>query len=754
MVDSLIRSFFICALLLAMTSSGALAAVLEGRISDESGTPMATVDVVVTHLGKDGVRRGASSDGEGRYRIDRLEPGRYAVLASRIGYESARDTVEVVEPSSRLDLTLVESAILMDPVDVLGDRFAEERQIHTGLVQVDREILRRLPAVGESDPLRSLQLLPGVKAASDFSSGLYVRGGGPDQNLVMLDGVTIYNPTHAFGFFSTFNADAVEEVNLYKSAYPAEYGGRLGAVVDVRSLDPKSEELEGEIALGTVTSHLLLSAPSGRDRRSAWYLAGRRTFLEPFLSAARRADSGIPHYYFYDLNGGYRWSHQNGARTVTTLYQGRDNLRFDLDDDTFVRLRWGNTAASVAHIRIVGTRFLTRFRGAISHYRSESAFQLFTTPASFGNRVVDATLGVDARWEAHRSHQLLAGLEGTHYWFEFDQEFNRERQISYRRAPHGLSLYAQDDWTGEAGRLQTGLRSRYFSDGGRFLLEPRVSFSRPVSDQVRLKLAGGLYHQYIQLVSTEGFSAADFYVPIDRTARPGRSYQGTVGIDWEPERAYQIGVETYGTLLRDVVMFDNTVPGDQQDTSAEDLFHTGGRGWSAGVELFAQRRMGGLTGWIGYTLGWTRRTFAELNEGRSFPPKYDRRHDLSAVAAWKRAGWTYSANFTYGTGQAFTPAAALMAIRNPAEDNGQFEVIVLPGERNSARLLPYHRLDVSLSRDFRLWGRDATWMVQVFNLYSRRNEWFVQYGIEGLTAEPEVYRMLPIIPSLGLRVAL
>ncbi|MEZ4652794.1 MAG: hypothetical protein R3E12_04095, partial [Candidatus Eisenbacteria bacterium] len=543
-------------------------------------------------------------------------------------------------------------------------------------------------------------------------------------------------------------------ITLYKSAYPAKYGGRLGAVVDVRSLDPDAEKVEGEVGIGTVTTHLFLTGPAGRDHRSGWYFGARRTFLEPFLAAARSSDPDIPHYYFYDLNAGYRWSHAGGARTRLTVYNGRDRLRFDLDDDTFARLRWGNTAASVTHTRILATHFLMRARAAVSHYRSTSSFQYLSTPATFENRVLDLSGGVEASWEATPSQRMLAGLELTRYRFDFDQVFNNERQVDYRRTPSDLSGYLQDDWTLGENRLQTGVRTRYFTDGDRFFVEPRLSLSHPLSRYVRIKLAGGLYHQYVQLVSTEGFSAADFYVPIDGSTPPGRSYQATVAVDWDPSPTYQLSAETYYTALRNVVSYDNDATGDNEVITAQDIFVTGGRGWSSGLELFAQRRQGPLTGWIGYTLGWTRRTFRELNEGRPFPPKYDRRHDLSAVMAWKQNTWTYAANFTLGTGQAFTPASALLAIRNPAEDNGQFEVIVLPGERNSARLLPYHRLDVSVSRDFRFFGHPASWMFQIFNLYSRRNEWFVQYNIEHLTTDARIYRMLPVIPSLGMRVEL
>lgn len=745
----LLSLLFNCIVLLSSATS-VQGAELTGVVEDAaSGEGLDFVNVVAIYLADSDVRRGTSSEADGVYRLESLRPGTYRLLSSRIGYVTREDTVRVVDPVTRFDVALTESAIEFGGVDVIADRLAKEKELQPSLVSLDQETLKSLPAIGEMDPLRSLQLLPGVQSASDISSGLYIRGGGPDQTLVLLDEVPIYNPTHAFGFFSTFNGDLVDEVKLYKGAYPAEYAGRLGAVVDVKTRPPEAEEVQGKLGLSTVTSRLSLEGPAGE--RAGWSFGVRRTFLEPLLDAIRSEENEIPDYYFYDLNGGYRWTGSDGDRVQVSLYRGRDQLRFDLDDDSYFQLAWGNTVISTAYSHIFATAFLTDFRLSVSEYRSDNEAKIFTTPVAFGNRLFDLSLRGDVTYEWNSQRRITAGLIASRFEFEFDQEFNEDQQVDYERQPYDLSAFLQDEWQAREGtRVQSGLRARYFSDGDRFLLEPRLSLGQRLGERTRLKVAAGVYHQYLQLVSTEGFSAGDFYVPVDASAEPSRSLQLVGGVEFDPSREYGLAAETYYTSLDELLTFDNRTTGDSSEIDAESIFITNGTGWASGLELFAEKRTGEVTGWIGYTLGYTRRSFAELNEGEEFPPKYDRRHDISAIANWRRGPWTYGVSFVYATGQAFTPASALYTIRNPAED--LYEVLVLPGERNSARLLPYHRLDLSLTRDFRLFGYEAKWLLQAFNAYSRRNEWFVQYDTEDLASTPEVVKMLPLIPSLGLEV--
>ena len=213
---------------------------------------------------------------------------------------------------------------------------------------------------------------------------------------------------------------------------------------------------------------------------------------------------------------------------------------------------------------------------------------------------------------------------------------------------------------------------------------------------------------------------------------------------------YQMSLEGYYVDLADLVVLDTKVAADSENTTSNDVFITGGTGYATGIEAFLQRRTGALTGWIGYTLGWTRRKFLELNQGRRFPPKYDRRHDLSFVLNYRLRRWSFGANLVYGTGQAFTPAIARYTMRSPATSTFLRDDLVLPADRNSARLLPYHRLDLNLNRRFRLFGSDAEAFLQVFNAYNRRNEWFVQYDTEDSKTEPKVVKMLPIVPTLGI----
>ncbi len=219
-------------------------------------------------------------------------------------------------------------------------------------------------------------------------------------------------------------------------------------------------------------------------------------------------------------------------------------------------------------------------------------------------------------------------------------------------------------------------------------------------------------------------------------------------MEWSPSRAYQLALETYYTDLENLVELDRNAPADQESFQAADLFHTGGSGYATGLEFFAQRRVGRITGWVGYTLGWSRRTFVQLNGGEAFAPKYDRRHDFNAVLNYRSGPWSYSASFVLASGQAFTPASARYRVEDPALGTLTDGALVLPAARNSARLLPYHRFDFSVTRAFTAFGQPASCYVQLFNLYSRRNEWFVQFDND--KPDVEVVKMLPIVPSLGV----
>ncbi len=727
---------------------GAQAASISGLVRDaERGNPLPFASIVLHRnaapdsLAYEGGKMGGR---DGRYRFDGIPAGAYEIRVAYVAYRARVDTVQVGEGADAVhDIALTPAPIGVEKIVVDADRLGREKSAQTSVVNLDMKRLAAVPSIGEADPIRALQLLPGVQAASDVSSGLYIRGGGPDQTLVLLDDITMYNPTHAFGFFSTFNPDVVDRVTLYKGAYPADQGGRLGAVVDIKTRTPAASKVQGAGSISTIASRLTLDGPIGRDH---WLLSGRRSYLEPILSGLRRSTPEVPFYNFYDFNAKYAMRRDNNW-VDTEIYKGRDNLRIEPDRDTRLTIRWGNTAGAVVFSRVLSKDALLKSTISGSEYESLTDANLFNTAFNVTNSLRDLT----ARTELHlerATHALGVGGQVSLYDFKFSQSFNRDKPVGFRSQPAEIAAYVDDQWTPQAvTTIRTGLRTRYISDGKRLLLEPRLSVSRALGDKLRLKFGSGVYNQYLQLVTTEGFSAGDLYVPIDASTQPGRSLQAVFGAEYETSPRYRFSAETYYTRLTHLVEFTTKTVADRDNFTARDLFDTGGTGYATGLELFAERRAGRVTGWLGYALGWSRRRFDALNGGKTYPPKYDRRHDLKAVLAYQRSPWSYSASFLFATGQAFTPASARYQVDDPALGDLTPGSRVLAGDRNSSRLLPYHRMDFSVTRDFALWGRSGQWFVQFFNLYSRRNEWFVQFDDQ----EPkvDVVRMLPIIPSFG-----
>ena len=701
-------------LLLAGTAQ---AATLSGFVTDADNGETLTRAVVAVQ----GLQLGAVSNNSGYYAVRQVPTGTHIVSASHAGYQTQWDTLHFgAHEAVRLNLALVPKPTDMgEQVSVAGER-----------ISLRAKPVQQLPALGEADLFRSLQLLPGIQAVADISSGLYVRGGEPGQTAILLDDITLYNPSHLFGLFSTFNPDVIKEVDLYKGAYPAPYGRTLGAVLDVSNREGNHKRTSGRGGVSLISGRLLTEGPVGQG---SWMLAGRRTYLDGVFSALRAHGEDIPlNYYFYDLNGNINQRRGDDTYAAST-YWGQDDLRIELEDDeSFVDLRWGNRALTARWTRPFSPALFGHFTAAGSSYESIVALRFLDAPVRIANSIRDLSLKGDLDYFANRHHTLSLGLLATLFEFHFVRSFNERTQLDLRQEPVLLEGYVQDEWRlGPTTQVRLGGRGTYFSVGDRLHFTPRLSLSHALSDKIRVKAAAGIYRQHLQLITTEAFSGGDFWVPLDITVEPGRSYQAVTGVEWTPSQRYQLSVDAYYTDLANLVTVDTELPDDSEETHSEAVFKSGGTGWARGVEVFLQRRSGALTGWIGYALAWTQRTFPELNDGQPFPPKHDRRHDLSFVASYKVGTWRFGANLAYASGQAFTPVSET------------------PIQRNSARLQPYHRLDVSTSRSFALWGTDSEFYVQIFNVYSRRNEWFVQLDSVDPEVDPRQIKQLPIIPTLG-----
>ncbi|MFT5091072.1 MAG: hypothetical protein ACI8PG_005456, partial [Planctomycetota bacterium] len=591
-------SFFLSVALHAATLSGFVR-----DSSDGENLPNATIAF-------DDLPLGTLSNTEGYYAVQGIPAGTHAVTFSYIGQRALRDTLRfTADQQLRFNADMVRESIRIEEETlVTADRLQDELRRQASVTALQVQTLERLPSVGEPDLLRSLQLLPGVQSASDISSGLYVRGGGPDQTRILLDNVPLYNPAHAFGFFSTFNPDAIKDVTFYKGAYPAQYGGNLGAVLDVQNREGNRREVSGRGGISLISGRLLVEGPV---KNGSWMLAGRRTYLDPILAAVRAAGQDVPDYYFYDFNGKLNRQLSERDNLVVSAYLGSDRLDFDLDpdSDTFFNIKWGNRALTSRWTRVFTPALFGRFMAFFSEYESDISLSFFDTPVSYSNQVQDLSLKADFDYFASATHTLKSGVQLSYYEFDFDSAFNQQEQESLDTEPLLLSTYIQDDWQlTPLTNARIGLRASYFDEGEHYTLEPRFSLSRVLQPGWRLKLAGGLYHQYLQLVTSEGFSGGDFWVPLDETVEPGRSWQAVTGLEWEPSQRYLFSAEAYYTDLAHLVVLDNNTVADSDQTRSEDLFKTEGTGYATGLELFLEKRTGKLRGWLGYTLGWTRRT--------------------------------------------------------------------------------------------------------------------------------------------------
>ncbi len=732
-------------LVLLLTPAAAQAATISGFVSDRStGEFLLSANVFLSNTAL-----GAVSNDNGYYAVTGIPAGTYVLVVSYIGYETHRDTLSLgAEEYLRSDIELVPALLIGDAAVVEADRNRDERLAQPGFVALQAAALKELPAVGETDLLRSLQLLPGIQASSDISSGLYVRGGGPDQTQILLDQIPLYNPSHAFGFFSIFNPDAIKDMRLHKSAYPAVYGGSLGAVLDVTNRDGNRNNLRGSGGISLISMRNMIEGPLGDG---SFMVSGRRTYLEPILAYIRTRVDDIPGYYFYDVNAKINQNLSNSDNIVLSGYFGRDDLNLETSENNLFRVRWGNSAVTGKWTHLFSPTLFGNFIVSGSDYTSKLSADFDGTEVLFRNSIRDISFKGDLDYVADGEHSLKLGFRGSGYQFRFQRSFNQDDELDLRLKPFVISIYAQDQWQAlPSTSIRLGLRANYYSEHEMIDLEPRISLSHRLPNGLRLKAGGGRYHQYLQLITTEGFSGGDFWVPLDGTVTPGQAWHFVLGANWDLSQSYRVSLESYYQRLGNLVVVDNTRAAGGEETQSEDVFFTGGRGYATGLELFAERLSGRLTGWIGYTLGWTRRQFPELSQGKWYPPKYDRRHDFVVSANYRTGRWSFGCNVIFATGQAFTPASARYDLRGSAR-TGPRERYFLPAGRNSSRLLPYHRMDLSVKRGFRLFGMDMQGYLQVFNAYNRRNEWFVQYDTEDdEVTSAEVVKMLPIVPTIGL----
>ena len=693
-------------------------------------------------------RQGASTNTSGYYTIPGVEPGAYTLAASYIGYRdfSRQITIRAGE-NPRIDIELTSALVEGQEVVVEAERSIEEEK-QLGVQDIQPLFVKELPSVLEADVFRSIQLLPGVKAASDFSSGLYIRGGSPDQTLILLDRTTVYNPSHFFGFFSTFNPDAIKDVRVFKGGYPAEYGGRLGAVVDIYNRDGNRKEFDGKLSLGLLASRINLEGPLPKG---SWMIAARRSTLEPLLAALRNNIDDVPDaFYFYDLNGKINFDPGPNDKLSLAFYAGQDNVKFLFAENAEFNLKYGNRTLSTNWTHVFSQRLFSNFTMTASEYSSTPDFLINGTEFDRDNTVTDFSVKGDLELIPSDRFQTKMGFWAGTMDLELRNSFDNVETFSSLIESEYGNAYLEQTWRpAPRWTLKGGLRGSYFSSGDFWRVEPRFSLDFTYSQQMLFQLAVGRYHQFLTLITNEAFSGFDTWLTAADNVPPAYGDQIVLGIKTNPTEEYGADAEIYYRTMRDLFELDPRV----QDPAGLEYFENFrfGEGYAYGMELFLEKKRGPnrLYGFIGYTWGTTRRKFENYNDNEFYPPKYDRIHDLNIVANYRLGKkWRATAVFNYATGQAYTEVLGNYALDYPTGSVTTYPFIV--GDLNRSRLPAYHRLDIGFARTGNFFGLgDFELQLQVINLYSRRNIWFYSYDLDENPIVREKVQMLPIIPNIS-----
>ena len=755
---SLSRAFFITLFAFALAFAPAIyaqnTASVNGYITDsESGETLISANIALLEL-----NRGTSANTSGYYSITNLPPGTYTLVASYIGYRQYEREIDLTAGETlRVDIEMIPEGVELETV-VVESEVEREEQRNIGTAQITTDLIKDLPPVIEPDVFRSIQLLPGVKAANDFSSGLYVRGGSPDQTLILLDETTVYNPSHFFGFFSTFNPDAVKDVRLYKGGYPANYGGRLGSVLTVFNKDGNRNETRGSVSLGLLASRISAEGPTGFG---SWMLAFRRSTLEPALAVLRNTTDNVPDkFYFYDINGKINFDASDNDRLSLAFYTGTDNVLFPFGEDASIGLNYGNRTVSGQWRKILSDKLFLKTTATGSRYFNNPQFSIGGTPFERDNNVYDISLKSDLEYIPNEKHTVSTGFWAGNLILKFNDSFDNQETFANRIQSRYASFYIQDEWRPhDRWIFNGGVRFNRFSEGDYFKAAPRLSAEYRPNSSIRLQAAYGRYYQFLTLITNEAFSGFDLWLTTDDGVPPAFGDQFVVGAKTIPFEGYGLDVEFYYRTMRNLFELD-PFTSDAAGLDYSDLFRFG-EGYAFGAELFFEKQVGRLTGFIGYTFGVTRRKYPNFNTditssnpaARFYPPKYDRLHDSNIVMNYRLSDrWSTSAVFSYGSGQAYTEPLGRTEFPGIPWGNMDREAFTV-GRLNASRLPAYHRLDVAFSRAGNFFGMgEAEWRFQIINLYSRRNTWFYNYDFDENPVDRTEVTLLPILPSVSYTV--
>jgi len=720
------------------------------------------------------VNKGTVSNTYGLYSIT-LEEGVYQVIVSYLGYE---EQFKEITLNKDIDLN-----INLSPIEnVIGEIVVSESKIKArenverpqmGVAEITAADIKEIPVIaGEKDLLKALQLLPGVQSGSEGTAGFYVRGGGPDQNLILLDEAVVYNPYHLFGFFSVFNVDAIKNVELIKGGFPAKYGGRLSSILDISLKDGNKNSFHGEGGIGNISSRLTLEGPIIKDKAS-FLISGRRTYLDQVtrLMVPKAARDLLPQIFFYDLNAKLNFQITDKDRIYLSGYFGKDKFKVKPDESLTFSVPWGNTTGTARWNHVFNKKLFLNTSAIYTNY-DFSFSTLFENEDSLLNVEFDVSTGIedwtgkfDFDYYPNILHKIKFGLNYTYHTFSpsTSKQFVAFLDSTFispdnRRYVSEMAAYISDEWSvTDNFSTYIGLRIPAFvyKKTKYFGIEPRLIANYQIDKNRSFKASYTIMNQYSHLVTNSTLSFPwDIWVPSSDIIKPKKSQQFALGYYTNfKDDEYEASIEGYYKDMNNMIEYKEGADIFNQDTLENQI--TFGKGTSYGIETYIKRRSGRLHGWLGYTLSWSNRQFDELNNGKKFDAKYDRRHDLSLVGIYDfNKKWSFSAAFVYGSGHSLTlPVGRIWIPRDGLGGPGNFYSDYT--ERNGFKLNAYNRLDlgIKLTEEYKLFT--SIFRFDIYNLYSRRNPYFVYLGEETdkLSNENKFVAkqvsLLPMIPTIS-----
>lgn len=758
--------------------------MLQVRIVDSLQLPVANAVLLTGDIRHE-------ADSSGNLSVKLLQ-GNHTIEVRAYGYYSfSRDIF--IERDSSIVLQLFQQANLLEEVTVTSSRLLSRSQMSVQGIDIDQ--LKKMPVLlGEIDPIKTITLLPGVKSGGEASAGIYVRGGGPDQNLVLLDGIPVYNPNHLLGFFSIFNGEALRSVEVMKGGMPPEYGGRLSSVISIDTRDGNKDSVKGSGGIGLISSRLSLEAPLVKGR-SSMIISARRTYIDQVGKLVAKSKIGENGYYFYDVNAKLDYILNKNNQLYFTFYTGKDEFSFvDIDNDRRSRVfdaTWGNFITGLTWKQQINPVLRQELSAVYNAFVLDTRFGFNTSGMLFTSGLHDYQLKNDWTYSPGKSFRFKGGLQ--YIWHRFTpgaggstagvQEFKSNIHDQYAQEAAAY-LSASISIAGRVNVLG-GLRYSYFNQVGptervvydpdgvptgevekyargesiaRYHYpEPRLSIVYMLPKQASIKMSYTQTIQYLHLATTSGATfPSDLWIPSSRLIRPGKAQQVAAGFFKDLNKGmFEMSAEIYYKTLTNQIEFK---PGAQlllnQNLEGQMIF---GSGSAYGLELFFQKKRGKLTGWIGYTLSRAERTFADMNNGKPFPFRYDRTHDLSVVVNYPLSDkWEFSGVFVYGTGNALTMPTGRFTYNigfNSTDQQPVFTTINQYDKVNDYRMPAYHRMDIAFTytpKSRKVRRVKSSWNFSLYNLYSRANPYFIYLDADddAKQIQGKMVYLFPVMPGI------